>query len=309
MGFMFLLVLAGLLGFVIAFAIGSVSFRLTGVYFALITLGFAELGRIFIGNWDHVGSSPRTGIALVSPDGFAIGIPFVEALQLEVGRLVGDTVTYDPLVIELSATDVSYYAIGAVVLVCYFVMQRIIHSPFGDVMMAIRDNEERANAVGYNTYWYKMVTFGISGFFAAVAGGLFAAYRRSVTPDNSMGLFVTADALVASLLGGVGTLAGAFYGYVFHGVLEGILTTGQDGLGVYLSQTLPDSLLSADVFGLSLQWVISNAIIGRAQLYLGIVFILFVLYVPGGFLGRVRARVGGKISEWSRMKTRRFWGR
>ncbi len=71
-------------------------------------------------------------------------------------------------------------------------MQRIIHSPFGRVMLAIRENEERAVAIGYNTYLYKLGAFAISGFFAAVAGGLFAGFKRSASPENSVYFLVTA---------------------------------------------------------------------------------------------------------------------
>ncbi|TKX52647.1 branched-chain amino acid ABC transporter permease, partial [Halorubrum sp. SP9] len=77
----------------------------------------------------------------VSGDALAIGVPYVDALILDVGRLTGESVeNLLGLGIDLSATVVSYYALGIVVVVCYFAMQRILHSPFGRVMIAIREN-------------------------------------------------------------------------------------------------------------------------------------------------------------------------
>jgi branched-chain amino acid transport system permease protein len=298
--FMALLLLGGMLAVVIALLVGVVSFRLTGVYFAMITLGFAEVAHVFIRNWDHVSSNPRDGASVGAGDGFSIGVPGVDALQVQIGRLVGTDlgeVFGLGLGIAVDATWISYYAVGAVVLVCYFAMQRIIHSPFGRVMIAIRENEERARAVGYDVFRFKLVAFAISGFFAAVAGALFAGYRRSVAPENTFDLFVTADALLASIVGGFGTLAGALYGYLFTASVEGVLSTESHGVARYLRRVLPDATLSAGVGGVTVADVIDVLVDGRADLYLGIVFILFVLYVPRGILGTLRDRAGGTVAD------------
>jgi branched-chain amino acid transport system permease protein len=176
-------------------------------------------------------------------------------------------------------------------------MQRILHSPFGRVMVAIRENEERAEAVGYHTFWYKMGAFAVSGFFAAVAGALFAGFRRSVRPENSFDLFVTADALLAAIIGGFGTLAGPLYGHLFHEFLQGILTTESDGLARYLRSNLPEGIQTAEVGGFTVVDFINVFIDGRAELYLGIIFILFVLFVPRGLLGTLRDRLGGTVAD------------
>jgi branched-chain amino acid transport system permease protein len=303
--FVVLLLVGGLLAGVAAFLIGAVSFRLTGVYFAMITLGFAEVGHVFVRNWDHVSSNPRTGASVGSDvPAFEIGVPYVDGLGVGLGQLVGTSVTVAGF--EVSETAVSFYAVGLVVLLCYLAMQRIVHSPFGRVMIAIRENEERARAVGYNTFRYKLAAFAISGFFAAVAGGLFAGFRRSIAPETTFDLFVTADALLAAIIGGFGTLAGPLYGHLFHEFVGGVLSTESHGLARYLRRTLPENVLAADVGGFTLLDGINLLVDGRAELYLGLVFIAFVLYVPQGILGTIRERVGGRAAEHLPAHLRRY---
>ena len=119
--------------------------------------------------------------------------------------------------------------IGLVVAICYLAMQRIIHSPFGRVMIAIRENEQRAEAIGYDTFRYKLGAFAISGFFAAIAGGLFAGYRWSVSPENSLFFLVTGDALLAAIIGGFGTLAGPLFGRLFDETVQEFLSDAGQG--------------------------------------------------------------------------------
>ena len=295
--FMITLLLGAILAALLALVIGSVSFRLTGVYFAMITLGFAQVIYELIRSWGYISSNPREG-ATVSGDGLAIGVPYVDALSLQVGRLTGESFeNLFGLGIDISATVVSYYALALVVVVCYFAMQRIIHSPFGRVMIAIRENEERARAVGYSTYWFKMAAFSISGFFGAIAGGIFAAYARSVSPDNTYFFLVTSDALITTIIGGFGTLAGPLYGTMLHQWLEDVLSTESGGLATYLREGLPEAVLETEFLGFSLELFINTALAGRAPLYLGIVFVLFVLFVPNGILGTLRDRLGGTVGK------------
>jgi branched-chain amino acid transport system permease protein len=164
-------------------------------------------------------------------------------------------------------------------------------------MVAIRENEERARAVGYATYRFKLAAFAISGFFGAVAGGIFAAYSRSVAPDGTFYFLVTADALITTIVGGFGTLAGPVYGTLFTQGLEDVLSTESGGIATLLREGLPASVLEADLFGVSLELFVNTAVDGRAPLYLGIIFVLFVLFVPNGILGTLRDRLGGAVEK------------
>ncbi|PSQ29933.1 branched-chain amino acid ABC transporter permease [Halobacteriales archaeon SW_6_65_46] len=299
--FMLLLVLAGLAAAVVAVVVGSVSFRLSGVYFAMITLGFSQVLYVFVRDWDFVGSTPQNGVAVTgTTEGFRIGVPGVDSLSVAIGQLTGDSVDGFLGFISLSPTEVSFYAVGAVVLVCYLLLQRLVHSPFGRALVAIRENEERARAVGYNTYLYKLTAFVFSGFFAGVAGALFAGFRRSVTPENGFYFLVAGDALLASILGGFGTLAGPLYGRLFDQSAREFLSKegGGGGLLPYLRDNLGDATLSTELFnGVTVSETIDTFLNGHAALFVGLLFVCFVLYVPDGVLGTLRMRYGGRLAK------------
>jgi branched-chain amino acid transport system permease protein len=176
------------------------------------------------------------------------------------------------------------------------------------VMVAIRDNEERAEAIGYDTFRYKLGAFVMSAFFGGVAGGLFGGFKRSATPEEGFYFLVTGDALLASIIGGFGTLAGPLYGHLFdEGVREFLSKEGQGGgLLPLLQDELSSGILSTELLGgMTIEEFIDVALNGHAPLYVGLIFVLFVLYVPNGIVGTIRDRLGGRVSE--RLPDR-LWG-
>ena len=306
--FMTLLVLGGLIAVVAAVLIGLIAFRLSGVYFAMITLGVSEILFVASENLDFLtpgGSDPSDGVTPGTPTDVEtfnpeLGVPFVDPLQVQLGAF-GDTsilgIDITPLVSEVNAAVVvSYFAIGGAVLVSYLVMQRIIHSPFGRVMIAISENEERARAIGYNTFWYKMGAFAISAFFGAIAGGLLVGYTGFVQPTNTFFFLVTGFALVAAIIGGLKTLAGPLFGYIFLEWVEEFLATGDGnggGLQPFLQENLPGGILDATISGgLTVNGAIESFMTGHGEFYAGIIFVLFVLFLPVGLLGTLRLRLG-----------------
>ncbi len=311
--FMVSLVVAGILAALLALLVGAVSFRLSGVYFAMITLGFSQILYVLFSNWDFVSDSPQDGVSAAIQEGFAIGVPYVDALNMRIGRLLGDQFVWGmdfvqltglgflaPIshTIALGPTEVSYYMVGLVVVVCYFAMQRILHSPFGRAMVAIRENEERARAVGYDTFKVKMGAFAISGFFGAIGGGLLAGFKGSVAPENSFYFLAAGDALLASIIGGFGTLAGPLFGRLFHEGLHEFLSKEGGGLLPYLRETLGQGTLDTVLWnGFTVGEGIEVFLNGRAGLYIGLLFVVFVLYVPHGLLGTLRVRLGGTVAK------------
>ncbi|WP_323677540.1 branched-chain amino acid ABC transporter permease [Halorubellus sp. PRR65] len=322
--FMVTLLVVAIAAAVLAVLLGLVSFRLSGVYFAMITLGFSQILYVLFGSWDFVGENPRDGVAVLShPEGFEVGVPFVDALNLQIGQLQGDSVLYGldmaklgvdflgfiDFTVDLGGTEVSYYMVGLIAVLGYAAMQRIIHSPFGRVMIAIRENEERARAIGYDVYKVKLAAFAMSAFFGAVAGALFAGFRRSVSPENSLYFLVAGDALLASVIGGFGTLAGPIFGRLFHISIEEFLSKAGSGGGLlpWLERSLGDATMTTEtVGGVTVGEAVDTFLNGHAELYVGLVFVLFVLYVPNGLLGTIRARVGGTVAGRTAARIKRW---
>ncbi len=303
---------AMVLAMVLAVLIGGVSFRLTGVYFAMITLGVAELARFIV-----VGYIGETGLQVTGGDlDWVIGLPGIGGVNLipfrgsqviltdvpVLGTLIGVISglpvvgPYVPAEIQLIPLTSSYLVVGLVVVLSYFVMQRILNSPFGRVMLAIRENEERASAIGINTYYYKNAAFAVSAAFGALAGALQAAWAHQANAAGAFGVLERAGpALIATIIGGIGTLAGPFYGTLFD---ENLVEVFDRDIKPFLGDLLgPETLESTAVFGTNLNGVIDIWLTGQAQMYTGTVFIIFILFVPGGLLGTLRLYAGGKLSH------------
>lgn len=309
-----MLVLLGAVAVSMVFAllIGGVSFRLTGVYFAMITLGVAELARFVV-----LGYIGGTGLQVTGGDiDWILGLPLVGGVNLVpfrgsqvilndipvFGVLVGLLSSlpvvgpYVPAEIQLIPLTSAYLAVGVVVVLCYFIMQRVINSPFGRVMLAIRENEERASAIGIDTYYYKNAAFAISAAFGTVAGALQAAWAHQANAAGAFGVLERAGpALIATIIGGIGTLAGPLYGTMFD---ENLVEIFDRDIKPFLNDLVgADLLQSAEILGTNLNGIIDIWLTGHAQMYTGTVFIVFILFVPGGLLGTLRLYAGGKLGE------------
>ncbi|WP_436900826.1 branched-chain amino acid ABC transporter permease [Halovenus halobia] len=313
--FMILMLMGGLAAALFALVVGLLAFRLSGVYFAMITLGIAEIMYVISQHWDYLtvdDSDPATGTAAGSPPDVelfepVVGIPFIDPLNATVHPAFGETTFLgidfgDPVI-------VTYLAMGVIVLICYFLMQRIIHSPFGRVMIAIRENEQRAKAIGYNVFYYKIGAFMISAFFGAIGGALLIVINGTASPDTTLFFLVTGFALVATIIGGLGTLAGPLFGYIFLEGVEEFLARRASGGGLqpWLQEILPGSVLNASVSGVTVDEGMNAFMTGHGEFYTGIIFVVFVLFVPIGMLGTLRARLGAdSVGRWATTRIEKF---
>lgn len=148
------------------------------------------------------------------------------------------------------------YLVG-IVLVAAAVLWRIVRSPFGHVLRGIHENEARMQAVGYAVGRYKLLAFVIAGTIAGIAGSLYTQLVGSITPDAFLWT-TSGEALLMVIIGGTGTLGGALL-----------------GAGAFI-------LLQSLVSSYTERWM----------LLLGLTFILFVLFAPGGIVGALRGRIG-----------------
>jgi branched-chain amino acid transport system permease protein len=182
---------AALLGLVF----GALAIRRSGIYFAMITLGFAQMVYFLVlqANW--------TG----GEDGLQ-GIPR--------GRVLG--------VLPLSGNLVLYYFVYALFLAGFWLIHRTIHSPFGQVLRAIRENEPRALSLGYDVDRYKLVAFVISAGLAGLAGSMKALVFQSATLSD-VHWHLSGAVVLMTLLGGLGTPLGPSVGALVVVGLENYL--------------------------------------------------------------------------------------
>ena len=194
------LALAVLLTGVLAWAIGALSIRFHGVFFAIITLAIAQmLYQLAVNLTGITGGSNGLG-----------NIPIPEFLT-----------------IGLDSSILFYYLTGAIVLTIYAGLVRLLDTPFGRAMVAIREGERRMAFLGYDTDEYKRRVFALSGAIGGVSGVLYATYQYFVSPGL---LFWTSsgDALFGVIIGGMGTLYGPLVGGAAFVGLQQILSSYTD---------------------------------------------------------------------------------
>jgi branched-chain amino acid transport system permease protein len=162
----------------LAVPVGYLAVKRTGIYFAMVTLAFAQMVYVIANKWSSV-TGGENGLQSVP-------------------RAITDNYFF-------------YYAALPIVLLGLLLAWRIVHSPFGRVLVAIRDNPARARALGYPVHRYKLVAFVLSAFLAGLGGGLFALGHRFVTLDT-LHWTTSGKAVIVVVLGGIGTLWGGALG-------------------------------------------------------------------------------------------------
>ncbi len=216
-----------------------------GIYFALLTLIFAEVVYTFFRYTMTFGGSD--GIQGLEP---AWALPAVPASAID-----------SPLK--------NYYMVLALLLVVYVGCRTFTDSHFGRVLIAIRENEDRARFLGYNVRRYKMAVCVISALLTGLAGALYPIRLANSTPDLLLWT-VSGEAIVMVMIGGIGTLVGPIIGGAFFIVL-------QEEVSTYAPKIYAAVGLSADK-GVGLHFLI-----------IGVILVLIVLFMPKGLLGALGA--------------------
>jgi branched-chain amino acid transport system permease protein len=198
---LFLGILGGVaLAGVAALLLGALSVRHTRIYFSMLTLAFGMMIFSIAWKWrDFTGGD----------DGL-VGIP---RAPLEIPGLLS---------ISVSALDRYYYVVLALALVAIAIMYRIVHSPLGLTLQAIRDSETRAAFAGIAVRKYRLVAFTIAGLYAGLAGALLPPLENTVTPPIAHWT-TSAEPVLATLLGGVHAFAGPIVGAVLFLVIKDVI--------------------------------------------------------------------------------------
>lgn len=232
------IVLGTALATLIAALMGALAIRTRGIYFAMTTLAL----------------SMCVYYAFYQAERFTGGENGLRGINVP-------SLTLPGLSLSLLNPTVKYYLMLVVVGAAIWVVSRILSSPFGAVLEAIRENENRAQACGYDVGRTKLVAFVISGALCGLAGTL-QAIHLSIVPIETMHYATSGEAVMMALLGGMGTFFGPFVGAATFLLL-------QDGLATLTSH-----------------W----------QLFVGAIFIAFVLFLPLGIWGEVLSRL--KRAGW-----------
>ena len=192
---------------VLAVPIGYLSVKRTGIYFAMVTLAFAQMIYFIANQWRSV-----TG-----------GENGLQGVPKNLGPLT-DLINTDPFYF--------YYAALPIILLGVFIAWRTVNSPFGRVLVAIRDNPARARALGYDVERYKIMAFVLSAGLAGLAGGVFSISHGFASLQEL--IWTTSGKVVLiTVLGGIGTLWGAVVGAALVVTLEDQLaSSGFNGIGI-----------------------------------------------------------------------------
>src|SRR3954447_3227164 len=220
-------------GLVMAALIGVLAIRTRGIYFAMVTMALSQC--VYYLFYQAVGwtggENGLRGINVRAIDIFGLKLDFINPLT-------------------------RYYVIAAFVIAAFFVLSRILASPFGAVIEAIRENEARARASGYDVTLTRLITFILSGGFCGLAGAL-AALHLSIVPIETLHYETSGMVVMIALLGGMGTFFGPMIGAAVFLVLENLVSL----------------------------WTV------HWQLIVGAVFIICVLFFPAGIWGTLISRV------------------
>lgn len=265
---------AGGLAVSLAFAllIGLASLRVRAIFYAMITLAVAAAFQTLVSQL-----SDLTG----GEDGLNFKVPQMlrPAFRPLSEPLFGVTV---------DGRIITYYLIAAVAVVLFLLLLRIVNSPFGRVLQAIRENPFRAEAIGYRTVLYRSLSNLLAAAFATLAGALYALWLRYNGPDTSLSFEIMLNILLMLVIGGMGTMYGAVIGASLFVFAQSYL---QDGL----------HLIHETVAGVAPLALLFEP--DRWLLWLGILFVVSVYYFPTGIAGRLRNwRNGDKPARLSRRR-------
>lgn len=223
LGFLSGVLLGGLTAALLGLVLGIFLVRVSGTYFALLTLALNSLfwaiawkWRTLTGGDDGIGDFPRPDIW---------GLDMSDRLNFYLVALV-------------------------IVALCTFIYWHLTRTPMGNLINCVKSNEERSRFIGLNVKAYKVFVFTLSGFFAGIAGALYAQFQEFIC-TTYIDMFMSTDVLFMAFIGGTGHLLGAFLG-------SGVFVYLTDYLGSYTD---------------------------RYELVLGLIFVVIVMFAPSGLLG------------------------
>ncbi len=283
-------VVAGLLSVVIGF----VCLRRSGIYFSILTLAFAQMMFSLAASVLTPITGGETGLTLSLNDPRIFGAGAVDG-NIPVPGFFGLEMrsTYEMVMGGWSFSfNTGYYFCAIIMVLAFYASIRIFQSPFGLMLRAIKTNQTRLNYTGLNSRPYTLAAFVISGMYAGLAGGLMVAMDPLAGAER---MFWTAsgEVVIMTILGGAGTMIGPVLGAGAIKYMENIVSKINKGILEQWFSFMPDGM--SDIFV-----TLIYPFIGKGwHLTLGVVFMLVIIFLPGGLVeGGQRIR-----SIFSRKKT------
>ena len=251
--------LALLLALALALVVGLFALRVRAIFYAMITLAVASSFAVLASQMsDFTGG--EDGVTFSVPEVLSPGFRLVENEVF--GR-------------SIDGKLLTYYLVFFGCLLLFLFLLRLVNSPFGRVLQAVRENEFRAEALGYRTMVYRIWANCFAALVAALAGALMALWLRYVGPKTSLGFEVMTDILLIVVIGGMGTMYGAVVGAALFIIAQNYLkelmahaSSALEGVPVLAAALHPD----------------------RWMLWLGVLFILSIYFFPIGIVGKLRLR-------------------
>ena len=251
--------LALVLTVLLALLIGLFALRVRAIFYAMITLAVASSFALLASQLsDFTGG--EDGRTFSVPELLSPGFTLMESELF--GRAVDGKL-------------ITYYVVFFCALLLFLFLLRLVNSPFGRVLQAIRENEFRAEALGYRTVVYRVWANVLAALVAALAGALMALWLRYVGPKTTLGFEVMTDILLIVVIGGMGTMYGAVVGATLFILAQNYLKE--------LMGHASEALAGVPMLAAALHP-------DRWLLWLGVLFILSIYFFPVGIVGKLRLR-------------------
>ncbi|MCG6901888.1 MAG: branched-chain amino acid ABC transporter permease [Rhodobacter sp.] len=276
------ILLSVLVSGVFSLLIGFIALRRTGIYFSILTLAMAQmcfnLAYSVLGNPNSNFNltNGETGLQVYGNDPQYLMSEGSREIPHLFGLAMRDSYQWE-ISGWLFTFNTGYYLSGIIMLVAFYLSIRIFRSPFGLMLRAIKSNKQRMNYTGLNARPYALAAFVISGMYAGLAGGLLSSMDPLAGAER-MHWTASGEIVIMAILGGVGTLVGPILGSGFIEYFKNILSKINDSLLHQWLSWLPDGLEDGIV------WVL-HFFVGKGwQLTLGVLFMLVVIFLPGGLV-------------------------
>ena len=279
------MIMAVVIAGIFALVVGYVSLRRSGIYFSILTLAFAQMSFAMAYSVLTPLTNGETGLQVYNDDPQYLMGPDSPTVTHLFGLEMRNTYT-----MEFGAWafdfNIGYYVCAVFMLIAFYLSIRIFRSPFGMMLRAVKSNQQRMNYTGLNTKPYMLAAFVISGMYAGLAGGLLSAVDPLAGAER-MQWTASGEVVLMTILGGAGTLIGPVLGSGLIKYFENIFSKINDNVLHGWFSFMPDGIEDLMV-------TLIHPFVGKGwHLTLGILFMLVVVFLPGGLV-----EGGQRIAKW-----------